>query len=303
MQPLAGLDLLGSFLILAEELNFRRSAERLSLDQSALARGIQKLEHLLGFKLLERTTREVVLTGAGHSFFRDNVGLLEGYRDSIDAARRVAEGRAGVLRIAYMTFAATRLMPQAVTAFTAAHPHIDLSVTYLRTQAQKLALAKGEIDVGFMIDPFDHPDFTSLVLASEPLFVILPPGHALLQRSNLCPADLAGEPMILGTMQEWDEYRWRLDDLFSSEGVALNLRLEASHTLAIAGLVAAGMGATVFPQSLLGMLGPDVAVRPLDHPASRSSTALVWRRANKSDALKAFTNMARARLRAEAASA
>lgn len=62
------LELTQSFLVLAEELNFRRTAQRLAVDQSALTRRIQKLEQSLGFPLFERTTREVSLTPAGRSF-------------------------------------------------------------------------------------------------------------------------------------------------------------------------------------------------------------------------------------------
>ena len=60
MESNASIDLVQSFLVVAEQLNFRRSAERMNLDQSALTRRIQKLEHQLGFRLLDRSTREVV---------------------------------------------------------------------------------------------------------------------------------------------------------------------------------------------------------------------------------------------------
>ena len=92
MADAPGLDVVQSFLIVAEELNFRRSAERLNLDQSALTRRIQKLEHSLGFRLLERTTREVTLTQAGQSFYRDNAFLLNRYEESVQSARRIAAG-------------------------------------------------------------------------------------------------------------------------------------------------------------------------------------------------------------------
>ena len=66
MTCLDGLDVIPSFLMVAEELNFKRSAERLNMDQSALMRRVQKLENVLGFQLFERTTRKVSLTAAGH---------------------------------------------------------------------------------------------------------------------------------------------------------------------------------------------------------------------------------------------
>ena len=96
MSMMDGLELVHSFIVVAEELNFRRSAERLHLDQSALSRRIQKLEQFLGFSLLERTTREVSLTPAGRTFYNDNKSLLGNYARSVEVAQAVARGHSGV---------------------------------------------------------------------------------------------------------------------------------------------------------------------------------------------------------------
>jgi DNA-binding transcriptional LysR family regulator len=288
MQNIPGIELVSSFLVVAEELNFRRSAERLNLDQSALSRRIQKLEHFLGFKLLERNTREVALTPAGQSFYRDNAAMADSYREAVRAARRVAAGHREDLRIGYMTFAAPRLMPRALAKYHARYPYVRLSTNYMRTQAQRLALAKNELDVGFMIDRFDHSDFQSVTLSDEPLYAVLPQGHALAEKATVLPQDLADEPLVLGEMQEWDEYRWRLEGLFSAEGLALQPKFEATHTLAIGGMVAAGLGYTIFPESLTGFLGSDVITRSIDHPKFRSPIALVWRTSNSAPELADF---------------
>ncbi len=289
----SGLDVVQSFLIVAEELNFRRSAERLNLDQSALTRRIQKLEHGLGFKLLTRTTRDVQLTQAGRSFYVDNAHLLAKYAESIEDARRIADGKVGHLRIAYMAFAATELMPRTVARFGRAYPHVDVALQYIRTQGQKLALANDEIDAGFMIGPFAHPDYNSLDLSCESLYAVMPLDHPLSQKSSVLPSDLAGVGLILGDMQEWGEYRRRLNDLFSAEGIDANVRLEASNTLALIGLVTVGLGVTVYPESLIGFLGNMVEVRPINHQQFRSRTALVWRKSNRSQQVRAFVEVAK----------
>lgn len=293
MKNLPGLENVQTFLALAQDLNFRRTAERLHLDQSALSRRIQKLEHSLGFRLLDRTTREVSLTQAGQQFYRDNSELLRGYNESIEAARRVAEGKSGLLRVAYMAFAATELMPSAMLRFRQAHPHIDVRLEYIRTQGQKIALANGDVDIGYMIGPFQHPDFHALQLSSEPLYIATPRSHPLLLRPKIVPADLVDQPVILGNMREWEEYRWRLNDMFSTEGIALNVTLEASNTLALNGLVAAGLGITIYPESLIGFLGRNVEVRQIMHPSFRSKTALVWKRSNRSPQVQAFVQLAK----------
>lgn len=293
MKNLPGLENVQTFLALAQELNFRRTAERLNLDQSALSRRIQKLEQSLGFRLLDRTTREVSLTQAGQQFYRDNAELLHSYDAAIQSARRVAEGKSGLLRVAYMAFAATELMPQAMLRFRQAHPYIDVRLEYIHTQGQKIALANGNVDIGYMIGPFDHPDFTSLQLSSEPLYVVTPRSHPLLLRPKILPSDLADQAIILGNMREWEEYRWRLNDMFSGEGIALNVTLEASNTLALNGLVAAGLGVTIYPESLIGFLGRNVEVRQIMAPSFRSRTVLVWKRSNKSPQVQAFVQVAK----------
>ena len=293
MKNLPGLENVQTFLALAQELNFRRTAERLNLDQSALSRRIQKLEQSLGFRLLDRTTREVSLTQAGQQFYRDNAELLHSYDAAIQSARRVAEGKSGLLRVAYMAFAATELMPQAMLRFRQAHPYIDVRLEYIHTQGQKIALANGNVDIGYMIGPFDHPDFTSLQLSSEPLYVVTPRSHPLLLRPTILPSDLAEQAIILGNMREWEEYRWRLNDMFSGEGIALNVTLEASNTLALNGLVAAGLGVTIYPESLIGFLGRNVEVRQIMAPSFRSRTVLVWKRSNNSPQVQAFVQVAK----------
>jgi LysR family transcriptional regulator, benzoate and cis,cis-muconate-responsive activator of ben and cat genes len=293
MNGASGIDLVQSFLMVAEELNFRRSAERMNLDQSALTRRIQKLEHQLGFRLLDRSTREVVLTPAGRCFYQDNAHLMERFRDAVENARRVAEGKAGVLRVAYMAFAATELMPRSVARFRAAHPHIDIQLQYIRTQGQKLALANDEIDVGFMIGPFNHPDFDTALLSSERLYAVTPLDHPLLAATSLVPDDLRNQPLVLGDQREWAEYRWRLNNLFAAEGIALQPAVEASNTLALIGLVAAGLGVTIYPESLIGYLGRNVAVRPIVHPQFQSQTILAWRRKGRSLLVSNFVKISR----------
>jgi DNA-binding transcriptional LysR family regulator len=287
-----GLDLIQSFVVAAEELNFRRSAERLNVDQSGLTRRIQKLEHILRIQLFERTTREVTLTPAGRSLYEESSSLLRNYEEAVKAARRLQDGKTGSLTVAYMSFASTELMPVAVARFRQAYPFVDVTLRYLRTQGQKLALARGEVDIGYMIGPFHHSEFDTLVLRSDPLYLITPKGHPFKHDREIRPADIADEQLILGDMLEWEAYRWRLTDLFSGEGVPLDVRLEASNTLALLGLVAAGLGVTILPESLLGSLRSDVEYRPIVQDSFRVETILAWRRSNIATAVRNFVEIA-----------
>jgi LysR family transcriptional regulator, benzoate and cis,cis-muconate-responsive activator of ben and cat genes len=292
MQRHPGLDLVQSFLIAAEELSFRRTAERLGIDQSALSRRIAKLETLLGFQLFERTTREVTLTPAGRSFYDSSAPLLVGYDSAVETARRVAQGKTGFLRVAYMSFAAIELMPRIVKRFRAANPRVEVSLRYLRTQGQKHALSAGEIDLGFMIGPFEHSDFDSQLLASDPLDVFMPCGHRLARKAAVDPADLASEPLLLGDMADWEAYRRRLGEMFAQAGMQLAPQQEASSTMALLGLVAAGHGVTIYPRPLASLIGTDIESRPIADAAFHIETVLVRRRINRAASVRRFLECA-----------
>jgi DNA-binding transcriptional LysR family regulator len=293
MQLSLGLELAESFLMVAEELNFRRSAERLNIDQSALTRRIQRLETILDFALFERTTREVTLTPAGRSFYEHSMGIVHGYQRAVGTARLVAEGKTGNLRVAYMTFAAPDLMPRAVARYKTRHPHVDVRLSYMRTQGQKLALAHDEIDVGYMIGPFEHSEFHSLLVRSDPLYAVMPKGHRLSSQATVSAADFAGEELIIGDQDEWEAYRWQIDKLLAAEGINPQIGLEASNTLALSGLVEAGLGITVYPQSLVKFLGDGLRAIPIDHPDFRIETILVWKRLNRARTVMQFVDAAR----------
>lgn len=288
-----GLELTQSFLVLAEELNFRRTAQRLAIDQSALTRRIQKLELLLGFALFERTTREVSLTPAGRAFYEANAGLLHGFASSVRSARRVAEGKTGTLRVGYMAFAALEVMPQAVARFRASAPDVDVRLAYMHTQKQKLALSDGSLDVGYMIGPFEHSEFHSLTVSADTLCVVAPAGHRLSQREAIDPQDLGEVPLALGDMGEWEAYRWRLDEMFASVGVKPMPAMEASNTMALIGLVRAGLGVTVYPGRLQAILGAGLVVRPISDPRFRIETILVWKRTNRTVSVRSFVDIAK----------
>jgi len=157
--------------------------------------------------------------------------------------------------------------------------------------AHKLALAQDEIDLGCMIGPFNHTDFDSLTVAEEPLYLVAPRHHRLARRREIRPADLAGQDLVLGDMNEWETYRWRLNNMFSAEGVKMKVGIEASNTVALLGLVAAGLGVTVYPKSLAGFIGRNVVLRPTVHSSFRIETVLVWKRANRSRIVRAFVEL------------
>ncbi|MCB1380369.1 MAG: LysR family transcriptional regulator [Alphaproteobacteria bacterium] len=294
MAPLNSRDL-QAFMAIAEELSFRRAAERIFIDQSALSRRVQNLEDSLGYQLIFRTTREVVLTEAGRVFYEEIAPAMLTLARAADVARVAAQGKTGRLRLAYMAFAAADVMPTTIKDFATSFPDVSLELKYLRTQAQKLAISRGEIDAGFMLGPFQNPQFDQITVASEPLVALIPMNHPLASRHDVQLADLAACPLILGSHDQWDFFRLLIGDLFSSAGLSISVAYEPSNTLGILGLVASGLGVSLYSGSIMRFRPEGVVYRPIVDCTSRIETILCWNRANQSPALRNFVSRVRNR--------
>jgi DNA-binding transcriptional LysR family regulator len=285
MAPLSSRDL-QAFMAVAEELSFRRAAERVFIDQSALSRRMQNLEESLGFQLIFRTTREVMLTEAGRVFYEEIAPAMSKLARAGDVARVAAEGKTGRMRVAYMSFAATEVMPETVKAYSAKYPGIELELRYLRTQEQKLALSRGEVDVGFMLGPFQNPQFEHIIVSREPLLALVPIDHHLSARPHVTLAELAECRMVLGGHDQWDFFRRLLDEIFHSSGLTLNVAYEPSNTMGILGLVGSGLGVSIYAEGLRRLQPQRVMFKPIIDCSTEIETLLCWNRAHQPPALR-----------------
>jgi len=277
MKKLPDLDQITAFIAVAEELSFKRAAERLAIDASALSRRIKDLEVRLGFTLLFRTTQTVELTDAGRQFYDGNQEIVASIRETIASAARISKGSVGHLRVAYMTFAGLHILPAAMARYRERFPEISISLSYQPTQEQKVALARGEIDVGVMLGPYQHSELETRSLAKDGLLAALPGDHRLARQERISVGELMNEPMVLGTDRQWDVYRSRIEQAFTFQGVGLQIDCEASDMLGILGLVKMGHGITIVPEAMLDYCPRGVNMRPLEGCDDVIETIAVWR--------------------------
>jgi DNA-binding transcriptional LysR family regulator len=278
MRKLPEFDQIIGFLTVAEELNFRRASERLAIDQSALSRRIKSLEDRLGFPLMFRTTHSVRLTDAGRAFYDANRHTIEYIDSSIEQAHKIARGATGSLRIAYMAFAAIDLVPLAVKRYTRAFPDVSLVLSYQNTISQKLSLARGEIDIGLMLGPLEHRDFDTLSVAEEQLVAVMSEASRLASMPELCVEDIADEPLILGTREQWDFYRNIIAEILALKGYRAKILYEAPSLFGILGLVRAGLGITLVPEAMERFCPKGMTTRHIRDAGIPISTVAAWRR-------------------------
>lgn len=277
-----------SFVVAAEELHFGRAANRLYVSQPALSRSIQQLEEAVGVPLLERSTRRVRLTPAGDAFAAECRLALGHLGRAVQAAHRAAEGQEGRLRVGYMDFAINGRLPRILKAFSAKYPRVAVDLQYMPTALQHAALLEGRIDIGFIIGEFESPKIVNLLIEQEDFVALLPEGHRLTQSKKLSVADLSTEPFVVGTESAFSSFRTRMFSLCHGAGFFPQIVQQASNTSGVLGMVAAGVGVSIFGGSARNLHRTGVVVLPLVDAQETIPTFAAWSADHPSPVLHRF---------------
>lgn len=278
-----------AFLTVAGELHFRRAADRLFISQSALSRSILALETAVGTPLLERSTRQVQLTDAGLAFAEECRQALSYLERASRVANAAAEGRHGRLRIGYMSFAISGGLPALLRGYWKQFPDVVTDLEYAPSAQLRSAVLDGSIDIGFVIGKVQNSRIRNALLETNDFVALLPDTHPLASRAQLRLADLASEPFILGTEGSFGTFRKLLFNVCYEAGFYPNIVQEASNTSGIFGMVAAGIGVSLYAGCARNDSRAGVVVKPVADVTEVIPTFAIWEASNSSKVLQQFT--------------
>ena len=272
------------FASVARSGAMNRAALDLNTVQSNVTSRIRQLEAELGVPLFMRESRGVSLTDAGKRLlpFAADIERL------MDEARRAVrdDGRLrGPLALGSLeTTAAYRLTP-IITTFSAAYPDIDLSIRTGTNAAMLADVLDGNVDGAFVASPLDRPDFDQISLFTEELVVVTD------RRIGSLGAAMSQTDLTIIIKNVGCSYRQRLEELLAKRGFPLVRRIELGSIDAILSCVAAGLGMTMLPRSVVERSheAPNLALHILPDGKGRVQTLFVThKRARKSTVLRAF---------------
>jgi DNA-binding transcriptional LysR family regulator len=283
------------FVAVAEELHFRRAAERLHISQPPLSQQIRALEDELGFTLLVRTRRRVQLTPAGEAFLRDARTLLAELEGAVATARRIDAGQTGRLRINFVGSALLSILPGTVERFRRARPGVELELRERPTVDQLRAVRAGVADVGLVRPPIEDDDELRVqTVLRERTVAALPAGHALALLRRVPLRRLAAEPLVLFPRDQAPGFHDLLIDSLAGAGAPPRVIQYAPEMLTIIGLVAAGTGVSLVPASVQRLALDGVSYRPVIG-APLSELVAITRAGDDSALVRAFVSDASAR--------
>lgn len=241
------------FVAVAEELNFTRAAARLHIGQPPLSMQIRDLEGEMGVRLFERTQRRVALTPAGQCLLEHAYRILGGVREAVEAAQRAARGELGELRVGFTSsLPFTDLLPDALHAYRRRFPAVRLQLSEMFTPEQFGALARGELDVGFVrLQGGRAPDGIALrEIARNPLRLVVNASHRLAGAAAISFAELRDEDFIGFPADVGTDLPAVLRGLCRQAGFEPRIVQTAREATTQIGLVGAGLGVAVLPAPL-----------------------------------------------------
>lgn len=236
------------FVTLAETLNFRRAAERLNMAQPPLSVSIRKLEAELGGALLERTTREIHLTGLGRIFLDRARRTLFEAEQAVAAARAAVSGEQGSLTIGFVGSATYAALPQLVPAFRAAHPGVQLTLRESTTTQILAEIGQGTLDLGIIRAPVTRGSGARLdVIEEDRLVLALPASHRLARRRRVRLSELEEEPFIAYAPERVPSLNAVMMLACQKAGFVPRVTQEAIQVQTIISLVESGLGVALVP--------------------------------------------------------
>lgn len=256
--------LLRQFIAVAEELNFRRAAERLHMAQPPLSQAILRLEDMLAYPVFERSNRKVSLTPAGTAFLATARQVLVSLEDGVAAARRVAQGIEGHVRLGFIHITPYAHVLAALRAFRADSPAVQFTLREASTQQQVEWLERGEIDIALLRAPGrSTPGLRFERLSGEDILVALPTGHRCAGQAKVDLAQLAQDDFVASPRELGQGFHDQLASLCLHAGFVPRVVQQARRLQTVLGLVAAGFGVALLPASLAASMPAGVAMLPL----------------------------------------
>src|SRR2546425_9344387 len=166
------------FLMVAREGRFSRAAEKLYRTQSAVSQSIRKLEEEVGEALFDRSSRDGLLTDAGHVLQEYAERLLNLRNNAREALVELRELQKGKLAIAANEFTALYLLP-VLAEFRRLHPMIRITVRRSLGSTIPDDVLKHNVEIGVLSYDPQEPQLKSAVVYLDELVVVVPPQHPL----------------------------------------------------------------------------------------------------------------------------
>lgn len=185
------------FVTVATTGSFSKGAEAACITQSTASQHIATLEDLCGVRLLDRTGRGAIPTGAGKVMLGRAQQVLKSLKEAEQAILQFRQADGVELCVGGSTIPGTYLLPKAIAALRTSDPGITVKVEIGDSSEILAKLLAEQIEIGIVGTAADHKQFTSEALGHDEILLVARKGHSWSTRTGVRPDELLTEPVIM----------------------------------------------------------------------------------------------------------
>lgn len=236
-----------AFVFIAEAGGFSKAARELHITQTALTRRLQKLEAWLGLRLLDRTTRQVVLTTVGREFLPQARAIVQQMTGALERLKDMSQRAVGNIRLACIPTMSSHVLPKMIQRYAKLHPDNHVCLLDGSSSEVRAAVLSGQAELGIALEGEKNSELAEWALMMDPLVFICRTPHPLQHRKSIAWSDLAGVELV--GVSSFVSTREFMDHRLAQRGIRLQAKYEVQHHATALNLVAAGVGSAVLPAS------------------------------------------------------
>jgi DNA-binding transcriptional LysR family regulator len=265
-----------NFLILADTLNFRKSAEQINIVQPALSRQIQLLENEIGALLFNRKNRTVTLTEAGMFFQKEASRILQDLDKTITRTSQLHNGEAGEIKLTHASSAMNTVVPSFLVKLRNKWPNLKTTVQEASNFQQIEMLLARKTDIGIAPNITLPPEVNSKILYKENFVLILPANHPLSKKKFTDLSVLKNETFILPQLSTGVGYVEAILQICREYGFKPKVAHESAHSTGVLRLVEAGLGISIEPVSSVKDSNMNVKLMELKNIPQKATMIVFW---------------------------
>lgn len=273
------------FLSVAEELHFRKAADKLFISQPGLSRQIKQLEDNLNVKLFERNNRNVTLTKAGEYLKKELSINLNNLKSILSNAKRIDDGVEGNLNFGYIGSAMQKIIPDLLVKIRDEYPNINFNLKEMENQKQLDNLQIQEIDLGFVRMERVPNDLEIKPIFEDTFSLVLPVKHSINSNNFKELIQLKDETFIMFDPSYSPNYYKKIMQIFDYYGFTPNVSHRTVHASSIFKLVEHNFGISIVPSSLQIDSAKNVKFIELKQIPQRTILSAVWSKNNRNPIL------------------
>ncbi len=257
---------LNLFRHVVEAGSITHGAERANLALAAASTRIRNMEQALGAPLLARSRQGATPTPAGRALLthaRTMLAQAERLREDLSA---FAGGLAGQIRILSNTNALTEFLPEALGAFLAGHPQVNIDLEERLSDEIVGLIAEGVGDIGIVAGTVDTGRLATFPFRSDRFVLVVAEGHPLAGRERIDFAEVLSHDFV--GLDRASALQRFLAGKATRIGRPIRLRVQLRSFDAVCRMVEAGVGVGIVPQTTAERAARTMAIRivPLTDP-------------------------------------